>query len=258
MQRNFIFAVVLVGATGFSMASRAAEPEDRVERFEGVARSKAGAFVYKESHEVEYRGARPQRSVTRYFDGAGKKIAELVSDYRKDPYAPDYQFRDARGTTTEAAELTLDGIRLRYGSETKLLGRKEQGAKPMVLGQGLHQLVQARVEALAQGEKLVVRFAIPSRLDSYLFRIERLAASDARVVRLQIRIDNRLLSLIAPTLEVDYEPGTRRLLAYRGVSNLSGPDGKPMQVTIRYSYPAAASAAAMKPAAALAALQEKP
>jgi hypothetical protein len=43
-----------------------------------------------------------------------------------------------------------------------------------------------------------------------------------------------LLRLLAPAIEAEYERSTGRLLRYRGVSNLAGPDGETLQVDIRY------------------------
>jgi hypothetical protein len=243
MQRNIVFGILLLLVGQLARDTHASDGALTIERFQGIARSESGAVVYTETHEVQYRGDRPQRSVTRYFDPAGKKIGKIVSDYSKNPYAPDYQFKDAKGGTLEAAELVAGGVRLRYLNESKVLPRSGPGQPQVVLGQGLHQLTRARMDSLADGKDLVVQFAIPSRLDSYTFRIERLDSSDANTVRLQIGIDNWVLSLLAPTLEVDYDRKTRRLMSYRGVSNLSGPNGETMKVTIRYQYPPTPSAA---------------
>ena len=229
-------------ACGFTLMAASAGPvlaqeaqATTVERFEGIARSQDGALVYRERHRVEYEAGRPIRSLTAYFDPAGKKIAELRSDYRASSFAPRYTFVDADGRTREAAGLLPGGVELQRERERKVL---EPGPAQMqvVLGQGLHQLVRSKLDELARGAGLVVRFGIPSRLEAYPFRIEREESPDPRLVRLRIRIDNWLLALLAPSLEVDYEQATRRLMRYGGVSNLPGPDGDPMKVVIRYVY----------------------
>jgi hypothetical protein len=223
-----------------ALDTQAAESETHIERFSGVARSTSGAVVYRETHEVTYQGDRPQTSVTRYFDPSGKPIGQLYSDYRKDPFAPDYTFKDAKGVTREAAENLPSGLRLRYRGESKLIARSEIEGR-VVTGQGLHQLARAKIDALASGKEMVVDFAIPSRMDTYRFRIERMSAG-SNTVKLKIAIDNWLLGIVAPTLEVEYDRRNKRLVAYRGVSNLDGPDGDTMTVNISYSYPEASTA----------------
>jgi hypothetical protein len=104
-----------------------AEPEPNkpvvVERFQGTARAEDGSLAYRESHEVTYEAGRPVRALTRYFDAAGKTIAELRSDYRVDAYAPSYVFLDGSGRTLEAASLTSRGVRLQHARESKVIAR---------------------------------------------------------------------------------------------------------------------------------------
>jgi hypothetical protein len=89
---------------------------------------------------------------------------------------------------------------------------------------------------LAKGP-MTVRFAIPSRLDTYEFRVRRVESPSQSVVRVRVDMDDWLVRLLAPDIEVDYERKTGRLLRYRGVSNLDTVDGDTQKVVIRYSYP---------------------
>ncbi|MGO9832389.1 MAG: hypothetical protein ACLPJH_19865 [Myxococcaceae bacterium] len=204
------------------------------ERFQGTATSESGALVYRETHVVDYAGEQPVRSRTEYFDLSGNKIAELRSDYRASPYAPTYVFVDGAGRTKEAAQLLNNGVQLQSEQNTKVLA--VGAADHIVLGQGLHQFARAKLDELAGGRSLEVRFGIPSRLDLYDFKIDSEHCSNPDIVRLKIRISSWILALFAPSLEVEYERRTHRLLSYRGVSNLTGPDGQPLNVLIRYRY----------------------
>ena len=231
----------LVSTAGAQQAvaapARTAAAAGTIERFEGVATSDDGKLAYRERHEVHYSGQVPRWSITRYFDAKGRKIAELRSDYRADPYAPAYVFTGPDGKTREAAAHTRDGVRFQHQRESKTVPRAAAGDAPMVLGQGLNQLVRARIGALASGKKLVVSFGIPSRFDFYEFRIQRASAPRAGVVDLSVEIDDWFLRIFAPSLEVQYDTKKRRLLSYRGVSNLPGADGDVQHVTILYTYP---------------------
>jgi hypothetical protein len=214
-----------------------------VEKFEGVARDERGAVRYRETHEVERDGGRTLRAVTRYFDPRGRMIGELRSKYDEvDPYAPSYTFTDAKGRTVEAARLKAGSVELSYGGRSERIALDREGGR-LVLGQGLNLLARDRLDALARGEKMTVRFAIPSRFEVYGFQIEAIESADRDVVTLRVEIDNWLLAIVAPSLEVDYDRKTGRLLAYRGVSNLEDERGETQTVTIGYHYPADPTAA---------------
>ncbi len=227
--------LLAAGAVALTPARALADKTaDWQERFQGTATSESGAVVYRETHVVDYRGEQPVRSRTEYFDPSGNKIAELRSDYQASPYAPTYVFVDGAGRTKEAAQLLNNRVQLQSEQSTKVLS--VGAVDHIVLGQGLHQLARAKLDELAGGSSLDVRFGIPSLLDLYDFKIYSEQGSNPEVVRLKIRINSWLLALFAPSLEVEYERRTHRLLSYRGVSNLTGPDGQPLKVLIRYRY----------------------
>jgi hypothetical protein len=216
-----------------SFATPALAESARTEKYEGVARSPSGEFRYRERHEVTEVGSRPLRALTVYYDQSGAEIGRLESDFSKSSYAPSYRFEDRRAKRSEGAQVSGSIVTLRYGGE-----RKELSVAPgetLVAGQGLHHFVRLNLEKLARGATSV-RFAIPSRLDTYGFRVRPVSSPRPGVVRLRIEMSSVILRQLAPDLEVDYEAGTRRLLRYRGVSNLEGPDGSTQEVVIIYSY----------------------
>jgi hypothetical protein len=72
-------------------------------------------------------------------------------------------------------------------------------------------------------------------LDQYEFRIrKRKINADTLYIRLEV--DNWLLRLLAPHVDVEYDLKTRHLLRYEGISNLEDTSGKNKKVFITYSY----------------------
>ena len=218
-------------------ASHAGAQSSSVERYSGVARSPSGEFLYREQHEVIERDGRPLRALTVYYDRAGKKLAELDSDFAASAFAPNYRFLDLRSGKRESAKVTGLALLLSYAGERKKLDLPE--GETLVVGQGMHHFARLNLERLAR-EPASVRFAIPSRLDTYAFRIRPLEDADRRHVRMRIEVDHWLLRQFAPHIEVVYERRTRRLIEYQGVSNLETPDGDTQDVVIQYAYPGAA------------------
>ena len=212
------------------------------ERFTGTARGRDGAVLYLEEHVVELEAGRPRSAVTVYRDPAGELIAELRTDFSADPFAPSYTFSDLRTGATEAVSVGKREVRLVARGRSRTLARPAH----LATGQGLDQLVRDRLAALARGETLRVDYAIPSRLDTYEFRV-RVRRADGDRVRVRVELASFLLRLVAPELDVEYDRDSGRLLRYRGASNLSFGEGDNPQVEITYAYPPAAVATGEEP-----------
>ena len=138
---------------------------------------------------------------------------------------------------TGAAEAVIGrrGARRSRGRPARTLPLAPEG-RHLATGQGLDRLVRERLEALARGESLRIAYAIPSRLDTYDFRVRAVAGRKAG------RSGSAWSSLRGPAparahLEVEYDRTTGRLLRYRGASNLADGSGNNPQVEITYAYP---------------------
>lgn len=205
----------------------------QVERFQGVARASDGSVAYVETHEVRSAGGSVTSAETRYLRPDGRTIARLVSAYAPGSFAPDYEFQDLRTGAREAVERKPDGVRLSDGERAKVLPLPED--VPLVAGQGLDRFARAHLDELARGEVLKVSLALPGRLDAYGFQLrgEKLSSG---LVRVRFEPTSFFLRVLAPSLEGEYDPSTRRLVRYVGVSNVAAEDGSPQKVEIAYSY----------------------
>lgn len=205
----------------------------QVERFQGVARASDGSVAYVETHEVRTSGGRVTSAETRYDRPDGRTIARLVSAYAPGSFAPDYEFQDLRTGAREAVQRNAEGVRLSDGERAKTLPLPQD--VPLVAGQGLDRYARAHLDELARGETLRVSLALPGRLDAFGFQLkgEKLASG---MVRVRFEPTSFFLRVLAPSLEGEYDPATRRLVRYVGVSNVAAEDGSPQKVEIAYSY----------------------
>jgi hypothetical protein len=210
---------------------------ERVERFTGTATGAGGAVLYREEHEVRLAGDRLVSAATVYLDASGRRIATLHTDFAADPFAPSYVFEDLRSGVVESVARSAEGLAVRAGERTRTLRDAPGGGRRVAAGQGLDRVVRARLDDLARGESLSLSYVIPSRLDAYHLRVR--AVDPGRPgARLRVRVEfsSWLLRLLAPALEVEYDRSTRRLLRYRGPSNLADPGGENPTVEITYAY----------------------
>ncbi len=224
--------VTSVGTPG-APAGRAGDGPGIVERFQGVARSRDGALAYVETHEVRIVDGQVADAETRYALGDGRTIARLVSVYAPGSFLPDYDFEDLRSGSREAVRRGPDGVRLVDGQREVTLPVPDD--VPLVAGQGLERYARAHLDALARGETLRVRLALPGRLDTFGFRIRGEPLPDGRL-RVRFEPSSIVLRILAPSVEGDYDLATRRLVRYSGVSNVPAADGSTQHVEIAYSY----------------------
>lgn len=220
----------MIGAVAASLLLSSAP---QVERFQGVARAGDGSVAYVETHEVRTSDGRVTSAETRYDRPDGRTIARLVSAYAPGSFAPDYEFQDLRTGAREGVRRDQDGVRLSDGERAKVLPMPRD--VPLVAGQGLDRFARAHLDELARGEVLRVSLALPGRLDAFGFQLkgERLASGRVRV---RFEPTSFFLRVLAPSLEGEYDPATRRLVRYVGVSNVAADDGSSQQVEIAYSY----------------------
>lgn len=212
-----------------------------VETFQGVARNERGEIVYIEEHRLRYQNGQIKQNDTRYLDAEGKEFAALTSKFTTHPYVPTYDFQDKRFGREDGTRVEDDVVRV-YGRKDQAASKTDGSIKltdNMITGQGLHFFLRDHLEEFSrEGVVKTVKFLIPLEGDYYTFRIRPINKPEAApgTLSLLIEIDNVLLRLFAPRLEVQYDVATKRLLSYEGASNLLTGDESVQNVMITYRY----------------------
>jgi hypothetical protein len=217
----------------------AVQAEPRTTRMYGYAYDLAsGRYIYTEVHKQLLDGARWVGGTIRYFAPDGTQIGVKTLDFSADPYVPVYRFElPAQGYEEGITAVTAADVLMEKLSD----GRHRTGREPHVPGMaadsGFHNLLVDHLDALAAGRPLKFLFGVAGQLNSYHFRAVRLATLqyDGRpAVRLRIEPDS-LLRLVVDPLVIVYDTQARRLLEYRGVSNVHDPaTGKAYNARIVY------------------------
>jgi len=199
-------------------------------------------FLYTEVHKQTLSGDRWLGGTIDYYAPDGKQIGHKTLDFSKDPYVPVYRLDLATGggyvegvtaVTAERIEMQKKG----YGTDkTRTASIKRDGA--MVADSGFHSFLRDRFPDLVAGKTVKFTFAVSGNLDHFKFRARRIADGTFEgkpAVRFKVEPDT-LLRLLADPLEIMYEPTQRRMLEYRGVSNLHDP--KTFEAyNVRIAYP---------------------
>ncbi len=201
----------------------------------GEARDDKGMLVYTEKHRVHSAGGTTTGSMTEYAAPDGSLIATLRSDYARSVALPTYVFEDLRRNYREGLRWQEGGYVIfhQHGSAPEKTAplRRESGVFSC---QGWHYYLIHNLDLLEK-DNITLNLVLPSELRPYAFVVKRRASDEARVSA-ELTIKNWLLRSFAPKLRLEYDRANRRLVEFRGVSNILTKTGDRQEVIIRYKY----------------------
>lgn len=200
----------------------------------------SGALLYREVHDLEMENGKVIRGKTVFLNAEGKQIAHKTTDFSADPYVP--VFRLEIPGVGYADAITGNGDRVVMARKTNGTEQTAEAAKeaPMAADGGLLNYIADHFTTLLDGNPMKLSIAVAARLETYNVRLRRIedVLFDGRpAIRFQLEHDSPLRLLVNP-LVLTYERDTRRLLEYRGQSNIGNPKtGDPYEVRIFYTQP---------------------
>lgn len=213
-----------------------------VETYDGEARWD-DKLVYTEKHTVVYTDSKkPQKAMTQYFNPDGKLIAELNSDFSKSITSPEHTFQDFRSGHRHGIRLEGDKVVLFKQDKgelevTKALNPAENANRTYFGCQGLHYFLREKMDEVNGKKELPIVFITPGNLDNYNFELEYVGEKPGGLIDYEIEIDNFFLRIFAPKLKVTYDKNLKRIVYYKGISNLLTDKGDNQKVIITYKYP---------------------
>jgi len=195
--------------------------------------------LYVEEHEERYRAGERTFLLTVYRGAEGRMIARRTADFSRSTLVPDFQTEDFRSGYLEGAERVAGGVRLywRKSADDPIEERIVDIPSPAVVDAGFNNFVQEQWNALMKGEELQIHFGIPSSLDYYRFRIykdEAILYEGRPAAVVLCEIDNFFIRLFVSPIVLVYDVETRRLVSYKGISNISDEQGNNHRVRIEY------------------------
>ncbi len=235
------FALLLALLVSLVAADQVAPAEQRVVRFQARAFDLGtGSYLYTEHHAEHYQGGRHVFSDVSYRRGA-RTLAQKRITFRDSRVAPDYRTVDMRTGYEEGVQRSGGRVRMfaRRSSAQALEQRQLGLPQPAVVDGGFDYFIRDNWDALVSGRALYVNFAVPIEMDYFQFRIERVGETIVNgrpAHRFRFRIASRFLALLAESIYVDYDKENRRLLQYRGISNINNEHGRSYRARIVFDY----------------------
>lgn len=240
------------GLIALALALTAGVASAETLRFYGYASDlDTGKYLYTELHEQQVEGGQVKTASITYFDTAGKQIARKTLDYRQNRSIP--IFRSEIPEQGYAEGITAVGTAIEMTKTTREKGTQNKHVdmpKGLVAADsGFNHLIQDNLPKILAGETVGFAFVVAGNLDQYRFRAKKTGNETfegAPAARLRVEPDSLLRVLVDP-LDLLYDPASRRLLEYRGVSNMLDPATGKVYKKVRVSYAAKPPAEAKAP-----------
>jgi hypothetical protein len=189
----------------------------------------------------EERGVRdrPLELHTLYLNPRGQSIVERNLDFSRSATRPDYALRDLRNGYEEGAAIHGDSVRIffRASGKSPLREKRIRIPEPFVIDGGFNGFLKENWDKLVQGRRMRFYFVAPSRLDYYAFSVRGVSNPSSVKETEQtfaIEPDNAFIRIFVKPILVTYDPSSRRMLRYQGISNISDAYGKSFKVRLIY------------------------
>lgn len=204
--------------------------------FTGYARDlDSGSLLYVETHTVRAADT-PQetREVLYRREPGAEPFARKQLSYGTDRARPSFTFLDQRSGFAESVTREGEGqngnirVSVRAGRAAPEKLATLPGAEVAVIDAGFDEFVRARWDELQGGPGVTAPFLVPSRLGAVNFKVRkvgktRIEGAAASVIRLSLAGP---LGWFLPDIDVTYRDSDRRLLRYRGLTNIRDANGE--------------------------------
>lgn len=253
-RRALAAAVLLLALVAAGTAAAAdADAADGTRRFYGYAYDlDSGRYLYTEVYEQVYQRGQWTRGRIRFYTPDGKSIGDKRLDFGSDPYIPVYRFEMPAQHYVEAiTAVTAERVQLHKQADGKSADKSLARDAATAGDSGFHNYLVANFDALMRRQTLAFNFVVAGNLGIYKFRAQRIddgTFQGRATVRFRVQPDSLLRYLVSP-LQLSYDPESKKLLEYRGISNVHDPaTGKAYNARIIYPDQPPADAPSMLPA----------
>ena len=185
-------------------------------------------LLYTESHWSRFENNQLSERTVLYRCADGTPFARKVISYAPSRLAPAFDFKDVRLGYREGLRWKNGRASVWFDGGDGYRERQLQNAPDLVADAGFDSFIRSRWPPLLSDRSQPLQFAIPSRLESFDFHLQRVGPA---VYREQAAQTFRLglagwLGLVAPDIEVTYSSNGSRLLRFKGLSNIRDDDGR--------------------------------
>ena len=200
----------------------------------------SGELLYREVHCVN---ADVSEREVFYLGEDGKILARKLVDYSSGKTTPSFEQQNYYSNETIRVALEQGEVNMTIVDTTSLEPRSQvalqpEAQTPVVIDAGFDEFVRAHWDELVAGDDREFQFPFADRESLVELRIGRRGCSYDSLTDQCFRLDlaNWFLRVLIPPIELGYDPASRRLTRYRGISNIGDGNGDSLIVDLRYDY----------------------
>lgn len=203
--------------------------------------NKSGALLYTEERKQFDFDGKPGRWEFNYQNPTGQIVVQRSVNFQQDRLKPSFILRDLRNGYSEGAETIGNKIKVFSGGspDDPYQEKTIRVPEPAVIDAGFHFFIEQHWSALLNGETKMFYFVAPSQLDYFSFRVYKSGETQnggRTAYQLTMDIDNFLLRLFVDPIRLTYDPESRKLIGYEGISNIYNDEGKAHHVRMEFVY----------------------
>lgn len=229
LRSTFVYANDLHSSTSV------ADGDGRINVAEGVAKDlKTNKVLYMEKHYQQGDG-----HFVHYYDPDGFLIVSNKQDFRYSRYLPVVEQLDYR-TNIESGVLKKSTQWIVYNDKKE---RKLNAENQLVAGSGFDRLIKDDWNNLVEMKMFKFDFVVPESLYAAPLKIFRVDCSKTSIsialnkhICFSVASSSVLFGMFFDPIEVAYEKDTKRLVVFRGLTNLQDHRGETYKAEITYAY----------------------
>lgn len=207
-------------------------------RSEGVAQTPDGQLAYREVHWQQGTAEGAQRWV-QYLCPDGRPFARKQLPATDLAQARGYALQDQRSGQVAEVDVAKGKVQVAWKESADVAFRSQRLplSAEAVIDAGFDAAVRTHWAALMSGKPVELPFLVPGRQRFYPVRIQRRGAvrwQGQAAQTIEVKLDT-WYGAVAPRLSLVYADADRRLLEFRGISNLRDAQGQYPSVVIRFA-----------------------
>jgi hypothetical protein len=232
------------------LAASPVETVHAVSRLQSPVRGESDLYS-TETYAIERADGKVKKITVHYFGPDGVPIADLTSEFSDHPYLPNSDFNDLRNGFSYRVKLTDEvhiETRAKNDKDWTSVKLKLQTQPPMMTLPGVSLYIQDHIRDFASPQaRQEIRFIVPSRGSDYGVTIstDKIEADGSQ--KFHVRLQNFMLRLVAPDIDLIVSSKTGQVLSFHGVSNIKDHSGKTAKVDTVYSYGEVSGGTAVAP-----------
>lgn len=208
--------------------------------FKGEAKNKKGEVVYIEQiHVTENANGLTDKVETDYQRPTGEVFAKMRAVFGSQESIPNIDFEDFRFQQNQMLKLNAETNKVEIQIEDKKSSKMKTGSlevkQDMIAGPGFHNFIVKNFESFKSKDSFSIHFVVLAKKDYFKFDVLR-KNQNGKTTEFKMRIHSWILRGLVSPIYVEYDNVTKRLLSYKGLTNIPTDSDSPQELTITYKY----------------------